>query len=473
MKQKAITGVKWTTLSKVVVTSFQLIYIAVLARYLSPVDFGLMAIVMVVIGFSQAFMDMGISNAIIYKQGITDEQLSSLYWLNIGSGVVLAGFVILLSPLIADFYNQSAIEDILVLLSLTFIITAIGNQYRILFQKELRFNILAKIEIVSAIASLVVAVYCAMNDFGVYALVNGSLTTVIVSSSLVFITGIKEHKPAFVFHYAEIKGFINFGLYQMAEKSVNYFSSQFDILLIGKLLGAESLGIYSLVKQLVMRPSMIINPIVTQVAFPLMSKVQDDTEQLKSIYLKMINSLSSINFPIHIAMAILAEAIVVVLFGDKWITAVPILQILSIYAMLRSTGNPIGALLLAKGRADLGFWWNFALFFIIIVVIYMGSSFGLKGIAWSLLLLQVVLSVLSWYFLVNRLCSAGFLEYYKQILNPLFLATISGAIGYSGLIITDNYLLQITSVSVIGLIVYVILSMYFNRGFVSMIKAFK
>ncbi len=430
LKSKAFSGVKWTSISSIVVAFLQLTQMAILARYLEPADFGLMAIVMVVIGFSSLFMDMGISSAIIHRQNITHNQLSSLYWLNLGAGILLALLVYILAPTIAFFYEEAALTPLVRLLSLTFIISAIGNQYRILYQKELQFNHLAKVEILSAFVGFIAAVYFAVNGFGVYSLIYAALVKVVVANFLFFITGLKKHKPSLHYRHTDINSMIGFGMFQMGERSINYFNSQFDTILIGKLLGTESLGVYTIAKTLVMKPAQIINPIITKVTFPVMAKVQDDEVKLRSIYLKTINYLCSINTPIYIAIAVLAEPIVFLLFGKHWGDAVPILQILSAYYILRSTGNPIGALQLAKGRADLGFYWNALLFVFVPMSIYLGSFHGLHGIAYSLVVLSLVFSIPNWYFMVKPLCGAKFVEYFFNIAQPILLSSLSAILAF-------------------------------------------
>jgi O-antigen/teichoic acid export membrane protein len=397
---------------------------AILARYLSPSDFGLMAIVTVVIGFSSLFMDMGLSSAIIHRQDISSEQLSSLYWLNIGSGFILTIIVFFLSNYIAVFYHENELESLIRILSLTFLISAIGNQYRVLYQKELLFDVLAKVEISSALLGFLVSIILAIQGVGVYSLVYATLIKISVANCLFFIVGVKKHIPQLHFNISDIRNVVSFGLFQMGERSINYFNSQFDTILIGKLLGTESLGIYTVAKTLMMKPAQIINPIITKVTFPVMSKVQSDEPQLKRIYLKTINYLCSINSAIYIIIAFLAEPIVLLLFGHKWSPAVPLIQILAGYYILRAIGNPIGALQLAKGRADLGFYWNLMLFMLFPISIYFGSYYGVYGVAYSLIILMLVFTIPNWYFMVKPLCGANFKEYFNNIIKPIFLATI-------------------------------------------------
>jgi O-antigen/teichoic acid export membrane protein len=471
LKKQAISGVKWTSLSSILVAVIQLIQLAVLAHYLNASDFGLMAIVSVIIGFSALFMDMGISASIIHKQDITHIQLSSLYWLNIAAGLLLFILVYLSAPYVAAFYNESELVPLVRLLALTFVLSAVGNQYAILLQKSLRFALIAKINILSVFGAFILSVLLAANGFGVYALVYGTISNIVVSTLLNVLIGIKEHRPALCYSHTEIRPMISFGMYQMGERAINYFNSQFDVILIGKLLGTEALGIYSIAKNLAMRPAMIINPVITRVAFPVMAKVQDDIPRLKGIYLRTINYLSSINFPIYLLIALLAEPIIYLFFSEKWEGSIVILQILALYYAIRSTGNPVGSLQLARGRADLGFYWNLGIFFVTPVILYIGSRWGLEGTAYSLLFSGIFLTVQGWYFLVLPLCEAGFTEYFTQILRPLCITVVSGMVAYgtkSMLAFENLWGVSLSVVFVMGVSV-IVLNLLFNRPFMEML----
>jgi O-antigen/teichoic acid export membrane protein len=288
-----------------------------------------------------------------------------------------------------------------------------------------------------------------------------------VKSFLLIFNGLKYHKPKLYFNISEVKEFIIFGMYQMGSGIVNYFNSQFDVIIIGKIFGSETLGLYSMAKQLVMRPAQIINPVVTRVTFPTMSKVQNDTQRLKDIYLKTINYLSSINFPIYIAMIILAPEIITIFLGEKWLQVTTIFQILSLYALFRSTGNPIGSLVLAKGKPKYEMYWNIGLFFFIPITIYVSSFYGIEGVSWGLVLMIVVLMIPNWYFLVRRLCGAGFVEYFTQILKPLVIASIGGLLAFIVLFLSDaeNVSLKVLIVLFSILSISLVLNSLLNKNF--------
>lgn len=328
-----------------IVTLLQFAQLSVLARYLEPADFGLMAIMMVVIGFSQAFQDMGISNAIIQRQSITHTQLSSLYWLNIASGVVLSLIVLAISPFVADFYDEPRITGLMAILSSVFVLVAIGNQYRVLCQKELNFRAMEIINVVSTIAGLTVAIVLAVKGFGVLTLVVAMLTQAGLASALFLCVGLRRyHKPSLVYKHSELGGFYGLGLYQMGERSINYISANADKLLIGKLVGVNATGFYNLAWQLIIFPLARINPIVNKVAFPVYSKVQNDPAALNRYYSFNIKALSLVTMPLLAFLLFFSHEVVQIVFGDGWSASAELLPALTLVGIIKALGNPAGAI---------------------------------------------------------------------------------------------------------------------------------
>ncbi|MCA9749631.1 MAG: MOP flippase family protein [Romboutsia sp.] len=468
MKKKALSGIRWTTISSISVLSLQIIQLLILSRILSPSDFGMMALVMSVVGFSNLFLDFGVSSYIIHKQNISNKALSSLYWLNVLVGLFFFALAYVLAPFIADFYNEKELTSIIRLISINFIVISFTSQFSVLLQKELHFKKIAFINIIAGISGLTVAVLLALNDYHVYSLIYSAMTITAISSLLYFIYGIKDHCPAFFLSFGEIKKAFSFGLFQMGERILNYVNFQFDVIIIGRFFGTELLGIYSIAKNLSMYPSNIINPIITKVSFPIMSKIQHDHFKLKGTFLKTINYLSSINFFVYSVLFFSAKPLIILLLGNQWKSSIPVFQILLIYAAIRSTGNPIGSLQLAKGRADMGFYWNLFLLIFIPISIYIGSSFGIEGIAFSLLFLMITLLTLpNWYFMVRPLCGARLNEYMKQIYIPLLNTTVAFVISYYlinmiGLNETTSIILKTASMSII----YIYLNIRFNKEFI-------
>ncbi|MBE0472254.1 MAG: MOP flippase family protein [Methyloprofundus sp.] len=426
LRNKTVSGVKWTSLSMVIVTVTQLLQLVILARFLSPVEFGLMAIMMVVIGFSQAFMDMGISNAIIHRQQISHTQLSSLYWLNIFSGLVLFCIVFLLAPLIAGFYEEPGLLEPLMWLSSVFIIVAIGNQYRILCQKELQFNLMAKVEMTAAVVSLTVAVVLAIKGFGVYALVGAMLAQASVSSLLFLIIGFKQHhRPAFVYHHRDLKGFYSFGLYQMGERSINYIGTNVDKLLIGKFVGMEATGFYNMAWHLIIYPVSKINPVINKVAFPVYAKVQENSEALNRYYSLTVRALSLVTVPILAFLGLHSSDVVLVVFGEGWETTATLVAFLSLIGILRALGNPGGAIVLALGHAHAGFLWNLFWVPLIFISLYVALNINPSVEVVPMVLLGLSLTFgWGWHFMIAYYAKIRYLNVALHFLKIMIVCFV-------------------------------------------------
>lgn len=437
--------------------------VAILARLLDPSDFGLMAIVVAVIAFAQIFTDMGVSNAIIHHHQVRQAELSSLYWLNVVGGAVTMFLVMLASPFIARFYDAPSLQPLLMVVSGHFLIVTLGQQLRVVAEKELRFAELAKIEMTTAIIGFAVAVVWAFIWPSVAALVAGMMASVVTNTALTWRNLARGWRPMMRLRLAEIRRFLSFGGYTMANNLVNTFNMQADIFIGGRFLSPQALGVYSLPRDLSLRVAGVINPIVTRVGLPVMAKAQHDPAFLKNVYLRTLRMTSSVNFPIYTALAVFAPEVVVVFFGTQWDDAVPLLRILAIWGLLRSTGNPVGSLIFAVGRADLAFKWNLAMLFIVPPALWFGAQFGNQGIAITLFVMALVFTAPGWYFLVRPLCGAGFIEYFNQLLKPLTVSLLSSAIAYAVDWPLDHAVARLGVGLAIGGLSYLVLSRWLNR----------
>ncbi|PWV93812.1 PST family polysaccharide transporter/teichuronic acid exporter [Paenibacillus cellulosilyticus] len=419
LKQKGAAASKWTSLSTIVVTLVQFAQLAILSRLLNPSDYGIMGMITVVVGFAQIYSDVGISNAIIYRQDISRQQLSSLYYLNVLSGVLVLLVVLAVSPLIAWFYNEPKLLTPLWWVSLIFIIIPIGQQYQVLCQKELKFNQLAIFDILSYSLGLVVAITSAWMQAGVMSLVLGQLTVSSVKTLCLVLVGMRSWKPGFHFKFNEVKEFIKFGAYQMGEKTIHFFSTNIDYIIIGKMFGTQVLGYYTFAYQLAIIPVMKINPVVTQVALPIFARIQHEKKKLREGYLTVLQYLSMINFPIYAGLIIASPLFIPIMFGDKWNGSILFIQVLSLMGLIRSTIQPNNSLLLAIGRADLSFKWTVISMFVLLPSIGIGVTVGqAEGIAWGYVVAQCILSFMN-YRMIRRVIRTNWLEYSWVFIRPL------------------------------------------------------
>lgn len=409
LRQQATTGTYWMGASGIVGIALQLGSLAVLARLLTPEDFGLVAMVAVIVGLTQAYADMGISNAIIHRQDTTLDQLSSLYWLNIAASfvayLVLAGG----TPLIVLLYDEPRLENLVPLAALSLLISSLGMQFRTLLQKTLRFKVLAITEAIAAAVGTATAIAAAMANQGPYAIIYGSLAGTATGTILAVVIGWHDWPVRLIFRRDHLDGYLSFGLYQMGERTINYLWQKLDQLFIGVLIGGQALGYYNMAANLTSLPLQRINPILTRVAFPMFAKVQDNNDQLMRGFMIMRRMLATVNFPLYLGLASAAPVLVPVVFGDQWLESTPLIQILALVAALRATGNPVGSLLLAKGRADYGFYWNLVVVLVQIPVIAAGAYFGdVIGVSIAILAAQCVYFSVGYFVLVRRLIGPCF-----------------------------------------------------------------
>ncbi len=417
IKKRAISGIKWTTISTITLAISAIVKISVLARFLDKTDFGLIAIVVFVLGLMDLFMDMGLTSAILHKQKISKNEYSSLYWINFLFSIFLYSIILLISPALSKFYSEPELVKLFPIMGLILILSAFGRQFKTIEQKNLNFKFIATIEMSSSIISLISAIIWAADGYGVYALVYSAVLKQLLANISFLVAGVYKNGLLFRFRYHETRPFLKIGIYQVGGQVINYFNRDLDILLIGKFFGSETLGGYSLAKQLVFRPAMVINPILTRVAAPVLAKFQDDIKILRKNYLRLVNMISSINVPIYIGVIIFAPFVVRILYGPNFDDIVVLVRILSVYMIFRSIGNPIGALVIATGRTNLDFYWSIFTLTIMPIAVIIGSQFSIEWVALSITIAMILLLIPNWWFLTRKMIKVS-LPHYLYCIIP-------------------------------------------------------
>ncbi|EGA70931.1 colanic acid exporter [Vibrio sinaloensis DSM 21326] len=410
-------------------TLLQFSQIAILARFLTPEQFGLMALITIVIGFSQAFVDMGMSNAIIHKQTTSTLHLSSLFWATVGMGILTTAIVYNLAPKIANFYSEPELVPLIQLVSMAFVVSSLGSQHKVLFQKDLQFKCIAFVELTSVLCSFSVAILLAWYGAGVYSLVLANIAMTTISSLLFFTVGVRNiYLPKLHLKWSEVAEYFEFGLYQMGERIVNYFSANIDKILIGKFLGTNPVGLYNVSWQLIIFPLSKLNPVVNKVALPIYGKVQKDIEVIDEYYSLAMNVIGIIVIPFSVYFLFFANSVVEVVFGKSWVHAAPLVSILGVVGLLKALGNPGGALLLANGHAKIGFWWNVVWAASLLVSIFLSLSIRpeVSTVAYTLLILSILFCA-AWHFLVYRTIAVNYGPIVKTI-SVLFALSMSACL---------------------------------------------
>lgn len=418
-------GVAWTTLSTIVRNLVYLVQIIVLTRLLSKSDFGIVAIISVFIGFSQIFLDLGISVGILHKQNISKNQYSSLFWLNIISGIAITIILFAIAPLLSGIYNEPVLSPLIRLLSLTILFSAIGSQHKTVQQKNMRFKTMAIIDIISSSVAMITAVFLAYSGYGIYSLIFSAISAALVSGLSYLYIGLTIDKNiSFHFSLRETHSFLKIGTYQIGSAILDYFSGQIDVIFIKSAFGNEVLGLYSLCIKVVQIIYSSINPIFTKVLTPLLAKLQSDSNHLKNVYYKIIESLTIINSPVYILVSVFSTGILLNLYGEQYREGGFILSILALYYGILTISNPVGSLQVALGKTKIGFLWTIYRVISTFIVIYIGSLYDLETMVVLLLSLGVVNLIVMWRLQIYVMIKMSLKTYLKAFSPSLLISLI-------------------------------------------------
>lgn len=420
LKKSAFRNMQWTGLSSGLVSSLQLINTVVLVYFLSPEEFGTMSAMLLLIWFTQYISDGGMSPAIVHHETNPPGVMNTIYVINIGIAIGLYLLVQALGEQIAFLYDESTLVTYLPVAMLSMVVASFGNQFKVVLMKELRFDVIAKQEVITAVTNSIVAITLAAFGYGVWSMVIGHLSGVVTGNVALVATSIKFWKPGLHFSINGLKPYLHFGMYQLGERVSLFLNTRLDQLIIGPVLGTAALGIYTVAHNLVISPTTRVNQVISLVMFPIFAKVKNDETVLRKGYLKLVQLVTTINTPAMLGLALTAPLFIPIFFDSEWTKSIYIIQILAIYALIRSTGSPAGSLQMAKGRADLGFKWNAILVIISAPILYIASSMGgLETVAWTLTLMHALLFFPYWRFTIRPLIGSPAKDYYISVFNGL------------------------------------------------------
>lgn len=399
------------------------VLIMILARLLSPEQFGLHALAMSVIAMTMILVDMGLGNAVIQRKSVTQEQLSTLYWINLALALILMAAIWNGAPLIAEFYHEERIIGLLRLLSFAFLFTGSAQLIRFMAEKELEFKSIALTELVAFVFGFCVTVGSGLYGLGAYSFGIGYLANSALFACLAWGVLAKGWRPSFVCALADSMSLLKFGMKVFATSLVNSLGAQADLIIAGRLASSASVGLYSQPRDLTFKLVLMINPIVTRVGLPLIAKKHPDRDAVAAIYKKTIRMVAFVNFPLFGFIYLFSDPITLIYLGPTWADAAPYLEASAIWMCFRCLGNPIGSLLIGTGRPGQAFFSSLLVTISVFCVGYYAvSAFGLGALAQSLAMFYAFLIIPFWYFNIRPACNLGFKEYLGQIL-PAAVAT--------------------------------------------------
>ncbi len=453
LSRKALKAVKWSSISQFSRQIIQYLTTLILANILSPNDFGLIALALVITGFIEIFKDLGTSSALIYLNEVNELLISSIFWFNIILGFFFTLLIFLSSNLISSFFNSEDVVSILRVLSIVFIISGFSILPKTLLERELQFNKLALVEIVSVIVGSSTGIILAYLGFGVWSLIFQILANNLVFTILVLIN--KKIKPVAKISFKSLKSVSNYSLNLIGYNVFNYFVRNADYMLIGKYLGENQLGNYYLAYKIMLYPLQSITVVVSRVMFPIFSRLKNDINKFRKVYLRTTHIIAFFTFPMIIGMMVVSKYFVFTFFSHSWDTTLlsNLIIILAPVGLIQSLSATTGSIYMATGKTNWMFGWGVFSGIITIAGFIIGLNYGVIGVAISYLIVTLILFYPVFYF-PFKFIKLNFLKFINNFWQISFFSILM-----CGILLLVKYLFLGESNYLIGFIVLVLLGM--------------
>jgi O-antigen/teichoic acid export membrane protein len=379
LKQRALRGGFAKMCAQVANYALRIGSLMVMARLLSPRDFGLVGMVTAFTGVLSLFRDFGLSAATVQRVDVTEHQMSTLFWINLLVGAVLSLLTAAVAPLAVAFYHEPHLFWVTIAVGSSFLFNSAGVQHSALLQRQMRFTALATIDVISWTGSTLIGISLALAGFGYWALVGAAVSLPVVGTICMwFATRWFPGRPR---KGVELRSMMRFGGGLTLTGLIVYVAYNFEKVLLGRFWGADAVGLYGRAYQLSTIPTDNLNSAVGEVAFSALSRVRDDPPRFRSYFLKAYSLVLALTLPITMAVALFAPELIAVLLGPKWKESAPIFRLLSPTILIFALINPIGWLIFSLGMVGRSLRVASVLAPLVICGYIIGLPYGPKGVA--------------------------------------------------------------------------------------------
>lgn len=458
----AVSNAKWIAVSQIARLLSQVANIVILARFLSPSDYGLMGMAMVVTNLALLLRDMGTAAAIIQIKEINDEIITSVFWLNVIVGFIVCIIILLTSTLVSSYFNAPALMLVLCGLSLIFPISSFTAAQKALLERRSAFRPVAQAEILSIILSMIFAVLAAVAGWGVYSFVVQSISAAIIASILLWVES--DWHPSIKPSLSKINEVLPFSGHMTGFQIIFYCTRNLDTVVIGKMLGSGALGMYSVASKIMLLPIQNISWIASRALYPVMSRNQEKLSETGKLFLSTVGFISFITAPLMVGIFVLREPFVLHALGVKWFEVTNILLYLAPIGYIQSIVGINTTVLMAQGKTK--YLMAFSVFsgLVLTTAFIIGAKFGVQGVALGYLLASI-LSAIPALYMSTKLIQVTILEWMTELIKSIFLALSMGLIlKWCSLLLKDdlnNSIVIFTSVIILGVVLYAVLSYIF------------
>ena len=451
LKSKTVKGVVWSSIERFSTQGVQFLIMIIMARLLTPKDYGLIGMLAIFLAVAQSLIDSGFSQALIRKQDRTDVDNSTVFYFNIVVSSALYLILFIAAPFVADFYNQPELTSVMRVVCLGVILNSLAVVQRALLTVRIDFKTQAKASLSAAVISGCIGIVLAYCGFGVWSLVVQQLLNLSVNTLLLWI--FSKWRPIAVFSWKSFHELFAFGSKMLASGLLDTLYRNIYPIVIGKLFSASSLGHYTRAHQFSEFPSSNVTGIIQRVTYPILCGIQDETERLEAVYRKFLKLSAFIIFPLMIGMSAVARPFIDIVLGKQWGFCGQLLQIIC-FAMMWYPIHAINLnLLQVKGRSDLFLRLEIIKKILGITVLCITAPFGLVVMCYGQIFNSIVALVINTYY-TGKLINVGFIRQMKDLLPTILLSlTMFGAILLVNGFIEANIYRLIIGV-LVGVIVY-------------------
>lgn len=474
LKKETVKGIAWSSIEKFSTQGVNFIVNIILARILTASDFGLIAMVAVFIQISQAFIDSGLTNALIQNKDRNNHDFCTVFYFNLTTSIILYAVLFLCAPLISNFYQVTQLTVIVRFICISLVLGALGSVQQTKLTIKLQFKHLAFVSFLSALISGIVAILLAYNGMGVWALVWMTVTRAGIQMILLFF--VTHWFPRLYFSIESFRKLFGYSSKLLLSSLIHLIYYNLYTIVIGKLYNKRELGLYNRAELFARFPATTLSMIISRVAFPIFSSIQDDNTKLAKAYSKYITFSSAIIFPIMVAIISMASPIVNVILTNKWAPLIPLLQILCISWMTDHLCSINLNVLYVKGRSDLALKMELIKKSIATIILLLTMKFGLILICWGLVLYSIIAIIFNSYY-TKPLIGLSIFTQLKDYFPILIISAASGILSFFTNLFIEHDVLKLIIGAAVYFISYIIMLHYFQKSiwkeFVEMIRITK
>lgn len=426
----------WSAFGQFGKTGIMLIANIILARLLSPSEFGTMGILLVFLAFSDVFIDGGLASALIQKNNPSQEEYSGVFYFNAIISILCYTLLFFLAPSISLFFNDMTLTDMLRVIGIVLILNAIGIIQTTQLNIKLSFKKLSLYQVTSSLIGTIIAIALAFYGFGIWSLIYRNVSQSVILNGLLWYKS--TWRPSSKFTFTHITGLFKFGGFMFLSTICEYIYSYIQPILIGKFFSMSELGCYTQARKLVEIPTNSLAGIVTSVAFPVLSRQKDNMEMFIKKSSSSLTKLSFITFPIMMWIVACSQDIILILFGEKWINAIPLLQILAIAGLFRIPSALNMCILMSLGKSKVFLGIQLLKRALGITCIIIGLAWGIYGLMWGFVAGSV------FFFLIDGTTVGKYIHYgfYQQIKAILPYMILSGVAFFLTYMVSKSYIIH-------------------------------